>query len=522
MELREYQKKTVENIKNKLKIKASYLLTAPCAAGKTVIFSHIAKWLHENNRRVLILMDREQLVSQTAEKIREYLDTPLPDPVGIVCATAGSKQDNAITVASRQSFESYLKKHPELKYNLVIIDECHLLNQEHGQYMNIITELKNRYPAIRLFGCTATPYRLSGLIYGDGKLWNRIDYQITQKELLEQSYLVPLRWKVRKQDKIDKLKAAKNGELNEAEQYEIVSQNYFLESVYDVWKDHCQDRKTVIYALNIAHAEAIGRLFQKMNIKTGVIHSNLSKSEITAKINEFDKVLINVGILTIGSDIPSISAIILARKTLSTALFFQITGRGARLSPGKADCLVIDLCGNALLHGIDPDNPILPDLKNSDEKKMKLCPECEEFIAYAARICPQCGFEFPIEDKKQSQEKEETTEAGKIEDFDGYETVECDRITYRYHKTAKPIPTVWVKFWNQNTELASVWLCPEHQGYPRQKANEFWHEMWGSDPPPQSVDEFLQRQRELSGKAILTIDITQKYPKVLEMKNNLF
>lgn len=518
MKPRKYQQTSINIIIKKLKIKKNILFVAPCAAGKTFIFSHIAKWLHENNRNVLILMDREQLVSQTAQKIRECSSVR----VGIVCATAGHKQHKGITVASRQSFEKYLTENPDLKYNLLILDECHLVNQEHGQYLNIINELKVRYPDMRILGCTATPYRMSGYIYGWEKMWHEIDCHIKTSALINDGFLTPLRWKVRREDKLEKLKTQNNGDLKESEHFEVVSQNYFLESIYDVWKNYCSDKKTVIYALNIAHAEAIGALFQKMNIRAGVIHSGMSRDEIRGKINEFDKILINVGILTIGSDIPDITAIILARKILSTSLFFQIIGRGARLFPGKKDCLIIDLCGSALLHGNDPDNPILFNAKNQDAEKFKLCPDCEMMITYAAPKCPACDFFFPIESSDISIEKKETTDIGDIVDLEDYEKIECDNITYRFHRTKKPLPTVWTKFWFRGKEIASIWLCPEHSGFAKQNADKYWIEMWGSDPPPNSVDDFLIRKMELSTKAEITIDVTPRYPKVIKIKNKLF
>jgi hypothetical protein len=54
----------------------------------------------------------------------------------------------------------------------------------------------------------------------------------------------------------------------------------------------------------------------------------------------------NAMVLTEGFDEPSVDCIIVARPTLSRSLFMQMIGRGLRLHPGKADCLVLDMVGN--------------------------------------------------------------------------------------------------------------------------------------------------------------------------------
>ena len=52
----------------------------------------------------------------------------------------------------------------------------------------------------------------------------------------------------------------------------------------------------------------------------------------------------NCNILTEGFDCPEIECLLMARPTKSQTLFIQMVGRGTRLFPGKAYCLVIDFC----------------------------------------------------------------------------------------------------------------------------------------------------------------------------------
>ena len=528
LELRDYQAKAVGAVKWALVKKDNCLLVAPCGAGKTVIFSEVVSWLHQSGRKCLILLDRENLVSQTAKRMAEHIGPY----VGVACSSVSSRKDlrKPVVVASRQTLAPMLKNGSKnYKTNIVILDEAHLCNPKAGQYKDILNQLKENHPALRVMGCTATPYRLSGgKIYGKSdSLFDEVDYRVTTEELLNNGYLVPLSWKIRKSDlnaQLDLVKKSSTGDLNEAEQYKVLGKDTYVRGVFDAWAEYCRDRKTAIYALNIQHAELIKSVFESEGIKVWLIHSKMNTKQVRKCIAEYtagNGVIINVGILTIGTDIPSISSIILARRTLSTALFFQIVGRGARISPGKQDCLVVDLCANALIHGIDPDNPVRNEKEERTwdiEPKIKVCPMCETAHSLSARACKECGFEFPYEEK----EPEEVRDSGdkpELVDFDGFRKVECDHVRYYLHpgKNGKP-PTIRAEYRRVGVVVGKQWLCPQHIGFPKQKAGRYWRELGGKWPVPKTVVEWIQRNGELEHRLILTINFTGKYPEIKKVK----
>jgi len=59
----------------------------------------------------------------------------------------------------------------------------------------------------------------------------------------------------------------------------------------------------------------------------------------------------NVGVLTTGFDYPALNTIIIARATRSLSLWYQMCGRGQRISEGKNCCQVVDICGNLNILG---------------------------------------------------------------------------------------------------------------------------------------------------------------------------
>lgn len=533
MQLRPYQDAAVRAIKAALSKKKDCLLTAPCAAGKTVIFSEIVKWLHAADRKCLVLLDRENLVTQTAGRLRSYIDYPFD--VGLACASAQAKRDvrRPIVVSSRQTLAPMLRNgHKDLKFNLAIIDEAHLANFTRGQYKEIIDRLTANYPQMRLLGCTATPYRLSGgKIYGAGKFFSSLDFQISTEELLEAGYLVPLVWRIRQSDlnaQLDLVRKSSTGELNEKEQAEILGQEIYVRGVYDTWREHAGERKTAIFALNIQHAEMIRAVFEARGVKTWLVHSQIRPDLVRHAIAEFsasEGVMVNVGILTIGSDIPSISCVILARRTLSTALFFQTVGRGSRLSPGKTDCLILDLCGNALIHGIDPDNPIRQEGEEKEKgdqgPRLKICPMCESPCHPGTQTCKQCGFEFPIV-HKEPEEIEEAKDKPNLVDFKGYTKLTCTHAQYSIHRThGKPVPTVKAEYYDARSfPFARQWLCPEHEEktWPRKKAELYWRELGGDYPIPKTVEEWVKRSSELCESLIVTVNLAGRYPEVKKVE----
>ena len=524
MQLRDYQQEALQKLKKSLIEKKNVLLTAPCAAGKTVIFCNLIKWMVDNKRRCLVLMDRNNLVDQTAQAIRKNICF---DDVGTACASIDKKKslDEPVVVASRQTLTPMLKNgYKNVSFNLTIIDEVHLANQKKNQYHDIIETLRNNYPGMRLFGCTATPYRLSGgKIYGKERWFDRVDHAITAKQLLDKGFLVPLRWKVKQSDLLGKLNAIRKsstGDLNEQDQSNLLSQEIYIESIYEVWEQYAIDRKTVIYAITIEHAELISEIFESNGVKTWIIHSKMSVKDVQKNIEEFKSsfgIMVNVGILTIGSDIPSIECILLARRTLSTALFFQIVGRGARLSPGKKDCLILDICGNSFIHGIDPDKPIVTfDLNEKNDKdKVKACPMCEAVTSLNSEQCPCCGFEFPKEEIER-EEMEETDDDTELTEFKGFDVFEADEVLYFYHQAkGKSIPTVRVEYYMRGRLIAKQWLCPQHVGFPRKKSEWYWWNLGGKFPIPKTVDEWVNRAHsELCENVELQIMLAGKWPEV--------
>jgi len=104
--------------------------------------------------------------------------------------------------------------------------------------------------------------------------------------------------------------------------------------------------KTLIFALNQEHARTLCDVFKQAGVRCDYVVSDKPGAQQTIsdfKANKFD-VLINVQILTEGSDIPDIHCVFLTRQTNSDSMLMQMIGRGLRgpAAGGTKEVYIID------------------------------------------------------------------------------------------------------------------------------------------------------------------------------------
>jgi superfamily II DNA or RNA helicase len=174
--------------------------------------------------------------------------------------------------------------------------------------------------------------------------------------------------------------------------------------VIDTWIDCDQNRPTLCFAVDRAHAKHLQRRFQEAGVAAGYIDAWTDGAERKEIEKDFHagkiKVICNFGCLTTVIDW-DVRCIILARPTKSEILFVQMIGRGLRTADGKQDCLLLDHSDNHLRlgfvtdihhdhldHGRERQKPV-PKPREALPKK---CPKCTFLKPPKVLICPSCGF----------------------------------------------------------------------------------------------------------------------------------
>ena len=545
MKLRDYQIKALESLWTALQVENNVLLESPCAAGKTVMFSKIVQRLLAENPsfRVLILVDREILISQTREKIMRVAPE-LALSIGIVCASVTDTKTlhKPVTIASRQSLVKHLGRFEAV--HLTIIDEVHLAAMPYegeteppDQFGEILTCLREYNPKMRLLGVTATPYRLTdGHIYGKKNAKGALPYfqdvhhRITVAELQKEGYLAPLVGKTIVPNGLeDRLKAISlvAGEYNLGIMSRVMSEGIHIKSAVEAWKEHAADRKkTIAFCVTIEHAEKLAAAFNAAGISALAIHSQLDDLEgyarMTALKNGGAKVFCSVAKLTTGMDVEDIDCILMARPTKSTALYKQILGRGQRIFTGKGDCLVLDLVGNINEFGSDLDRLKVRYKKGTDKDGKPInkdCPQCEALLHIAVRMCPDCGYEYPRTDFEEAN-KPDLVDAH----FGSQPPVEL-AVNYMYpgvHKakeTGKKLLRLRIEA--ENSVSGSLWMCfPEdgYTGFAVEKGKALWKKLTFNDNYPRSADAAFDRAGEICKPDAVIVDLNGKWPEIKEVK----
>lgn len=183
-----------------------------------------------------------------------------------------------------------------------------------------------------------------------------------------------------------------------------------------------------------------------------------------------------MNVLTTGFDAPNIDCVALLRPTNSPGLYYQMVGRGFRLDPTKDNCLVLDFGGNILRHGPVDALEIKDRSSGNGEAPAKECPQCQAVIHAAYSLCPECGYEFPP--PKREQHDQEASTAGILSGEVTETEYEVQDVYYSVHvkrDAAEDHPrSMRVDYRVGFNDHRSEWVCFEHTGYARAKAEAWW------------------------------------------------
>jgi DNA repair protein RadD len=512
MQLRWYQEQAVAAVYQHLRLRDDNpCVVIPTAGGKTPVIATLCKdAVGQWNGRVLILAHVKELLQQAADKLQAIAPEIM---VGVYSAGLGSRETLApVIIGGIQS--AYKRGHELGHFDLVIIDEAHMIPADgDGMYRTLLTELKSINPMLRIIGLTATPFRLSsGPICGPDNILNTICYEVGVRQLIVQGYLCPLLSKAGK-EKADTDKLHVRGGEYVANEVEVLMDDaYLVESACKEIVAQTQTRRScLIFAAGVKHGKHVAATLKEMGQRVATVFGDTLDFERDQTLSDFKsgamKFLVNVNVLTTGFDAQNIDCIALMRPTLSPGLFYQMVGRGFRLHPNKQNCLVLDFGGNVLRHGpVDAIRIRAPSSVSEGDAPAKECPQCHSVIAAGYANCPDCGFEFPrAASKHEAHASTCRILSGQITQT----TYPVQEVHYYVHEKRNAPPdaprSMRVEYCIGWQRYQSEWICFEHVGFARQKAEQWWTRRT-SEPVPNSADEAVARAE--SGCLCATKSIT--------------
>ena len=325
IKLFDYQEDMKERIEKALRLHRSVMAQMPTGTGKTVLLASVVEsFLREHsNCNVWIVAHRRELVSQIRETIERVFSkitpslftlkegsTSHPDPLssGAREETAPPRRSeplhskvggpskvspdclsaSAFNVPIKAVSIQWLSKHYdeiEEEPGMIVIDEAH------HALAKTYKEMWERFPKAKFLGLTATPCRLNGKGFTD--LFDVLVQSWSVPEFISKGRLATYDFVSIKSDGvtqrlIDSLqKRGADGDYQNKEMDMLLNKKPSIERLYQSLEEFGKDRKGIVYAININHANAIAEFYREHGIAAVAIDSKTPASERRMLIERF-------------------------------------------------------------------------------------------------------------------------------------------------------------------------------------------------------------------------------------------
>ena len=402
----------------------------PTRSGKTILFSQIAKRFENAGRKVLVLTHRQEIFEQTFDKFTDFKIS-----VGQI-RTGKVLTKNPIQLGMIQTVNNLLKKQERIKEkhklkNIVITEkpDLILIDETHHAVSNTWKYVLNYYDDVPRMGFTATPSRLDGsglvelfdkLVIGKSSQW-----MVDNHWLSRPVHLCP-------PSPLDKENIKKRmGDYDKKSMADIMKKNIVCGEVVKCYREFFNGSPVIVFCCTIEHAQKMVDSYSKDGWSAASIHGKMKKKQRNETMEGFRngkyQVLISVDLIGEGVDVPDCAGVQLLRKTMSLALYLQMSARGLTpiysdgynledpkqrkiaLEKGKPQSIILDHVGNYYLQGSIlkiKDWSINQKKRNKKEKvfiKKAECPDCFFTWEFGTKICSHCGFDFSIAEKKRKE-----------------------------------------------------------------------------------------------------------------------
>ena len=350
IKLFDYQEDMKERIEKALRLHRSVMAQMPTGTGKTVLLASVVEsFLREHsNCNVWIVAHRRELVSQIRETIQRVFSkihpssltlkggsTSFPKPLspqgtgdvtapprrseplrskvggpskvspdcagwdrlsatclrpadGLAATSASSVNPASDMMPIKAVSIQWLAKHYdeiEEEPGMIVIDEAH------HALAKTYKEMWERFPNAKFLGLTATPCRLNGKGFTD--LFDVLVQSWSVPEFISKGRLATYDFVSIKSDGvtqrlIDSLqKRGADGDYQNKEMDMLLNKKPSIERLYRSLEEFGKDRKGIVYAINISHANAIAEFYREHGIAAVAIDSKTPASERRMLIERF-------------------------------------------------------------------------------------------------------------------------------------------------------------------------------------------------------------------------------------------
>ena len=363
MPLRQYQTDCLDKSLERYRAGVNRQLAVMATGlGKAVLFATLRQH-HGFQKRVMVLVHREELAAQAAEKIFHWNPGLM---LGVEMAGRKARAMDTYVIASVPTLgrngSERLKRFDPSSFDCIVSDEVH--HSVSPQWTRVLHYFGLAEPGspILSLGLTATPNRSDGL--GLRRLFDEIVYNMGIDDGIREGFLVDLRcWRISTKSDLDSVRTTA-GDFNEKDLAETVNTTERNTLIVKAWAQHAMDKKSLVFTANIQHALDLAEAFKALGVSAEAVWGDDPDRADKLRRHRLGEitVLTNCAVLTEGYDDPNIECIVLARPTKSALLLTQMIGRGTRMpsgcghisevGDGKRDCLILDVVDTTSKHNL--------------------------------------------------------------------------------------------------------------------------------------------------------------------------
>ena len=393
MQLRDYQESAVQAVRDSFRAgHKNTLLVSPTGSGKTVIFSYIAAGMARNNKRILIVAHRRELLKQISGALKR---------VGVAHAVmAGGYRGVPTANVVVASVFTLVKRIKGIEpFDLIIGDEAHHFTPD-SSWGKVVTG----FPRARVLGVTATPERLDGK--GLGQMFADMVMGPTVAELTAQGFLSHAVVYAPSAPDLGGV-GTRMGDYVQKQLEDAMDKAVITGSAVKHYGKYAPGKKAIAFCVSVKHAKNLAKEFRDAGFAASHIDGGMKEDERDSVLKAFEegrvRVLTSCDLVSEGFDLPSVEVAILLRPTKSLGLYLQQCGRAIRPHPDKERTIILDHAGNTARHGfIDDDREwTLADGfvqgrgKGDKAETVRTCTAC--FAMHKpSPTCPVCDYVYPV------------------------------------------------------------------------------------------------------------------------------